>query len=131
MIIPGTKLNVIDNSGAKLVKCIRVNQTKNHNVGIIGSVLLVHIIKRKHSRIIKKKDLYYGLVTMIQQDIIRKDGSVIKFYDNRILLFTVSHKFLGTRIYGVVLQEIQTNLKMNKKDKQKYLKVMSYSSSII
>jgi len=68
---------------------------------------------------------------MIKRHIVRSDGLILKFSDNRVLLFTHAHKFLGTRVYGPIIQEIQTNLHINKKDKQKYLKILSYSSSII
>jgi large subunit ribosomal protein L14 len=131
MIYSESKLAVADNSGAKLVKCVRILSCKNYDIGSVGSFLLARVVKKKHSKKIKKKVLYYGLITMIKQRIRRYDGTVIKFTDNRVLLFSNAYKFLGSRVYGPLMKEIRFNLHKNKKQKQKYLKVISYSNSII
>jgi large subunit ribosomal protein L14 len=131
MIYTDTQLTVTDNSGAKRVKSIRVISNKNRDIGIVGSTLLVRVVKKKHAKKIKKKLLYYGLITMIKQLVKRSDGTIIKFNENRILLFTSSYKFLGSRVYGPLMREIRFRIYFNKKEKQKYLKVISYFTSII
>jgi len=47
MIFSETKLNVADNSGAKVVKCIRILNRKNFTVGSFGNLLLIRILKKK------------------------------------------------------------------------------------
>lgn len=131
MIHKETKLSVADNSGAILVKCIRIISSKNHKIGSVGSLLLVRIIKKNHSKKVKNKVLYYGLVIMVKQYLKRKDGTIMKFNDNRLLLFSNSYKFLGSRIYGPLMKEVHYHLSSNKKEKQKYLKVISYANSIL
>jgi large subunit ribosomal protein L14 len=64
MIFSGTKLKVADNSGAKLVKCIKVLGLGLKKAGFIGDLLLVTIKKVGKKRIKKKNNLswftYYG-----------------------------------------------------------------------
>lgn len=131
MIFPETKLTVADNSGAKHAKCIQILNRQNYNVGSVGNILLVRVVKKNHSRKIKKKTLYFGLVIMIKQYHTRKDGSILKFKDNRILLFSNTQKIIGSRIYSPIMMEVKTQLRMNKKEQQKYLKIFSYSTFII
>ena len=131
MIFPETKLTVADNSGAKYAKCIQILNRQNYNVGSVGSIILVRVIKKNHSKKIKKKVLYFGLVIMIKQYQIRRDGSFVKFTDNRILLFSNVQKIIGSRVYSPIMLEVKTQLFMSKKDQQKYLKVFSYSNVLI
>lgn len=131
MIRTESKLLVSDNSGAKTVKCIRVINSKNYNVGSIGDIILVRVVKKNHAKRVKKKLLYFGLIIMVKNSIIRQDGTVVKFNNNRVLLFSNSHKFLGSRIYSPLAKEIRSNLRIIKKEKQKYLKIFSYSLSLI
>jgi large subunit ribosomal protein L14 len=131
MIYPETKLTVADNSGAKYIKCIQVLNRQNYNVGSVGSVILLRVTKKNHSKKIKKKILYFGLVIMIKQYQTRNDGSVIKFTDNRVLLFSNAQKIIGSRIYSPIMVEVKTKLRTNKKEQQKYLKIFSYSTLLI
>ena len=94
-------------------------------------MILVRVTKKNHSKKIKKKVLYFGLVIMIKQYQIRRDGSFVKFTDNRILLFSNVQKIIGSRVYSPIMLEVKTQLFMSKKDQQKYLKVFSYSNVLI
>lgn len=131
MIYSESKLAVADNSGAKFVKCVRILSSKNHDVGRVGSILLTRVVKKNHSKKLKKKVLYYGLIIMIKQQVRRCDGTTIKFTDNRVLLFSNTYKFLGSRVYGPLMKEIRLHLHKNKKEKQKYLKIMTYANATI
>lgn len=133
MVFIGTKLKVADNSGAKLVKCIKVLGLGLKKTGFLGDLLLV-TIKKFGKKQIKKKIIYHGLVVMIKQQVIRKDGSVVRFAQNRVILFSkdeTKSKFLGTRLYGGIMKELKFQIYKNKKEKQKYFKVISYANSIL
>jgi len=52
-----SKLTVADNSGAKNVKCIRILSSKNGDVGNVGNLLLTKVVKKNHSKKIKKKNV--------------------------------------------------------------------------
>jgi len=136
MICLQTKLKIADNSGAKIAKCIKVLGFGIKKVGFIGNLILICIKKKKNKfkKKIKKKIIYHGLIVMVKQRVYRKDGTIVKFNDNRILLFSsggLKTKFLGTRVYGSIMKEIRQYIYENKKNKQKYAKLVSYCDSII
>jgi large subunit ribosomal protein L14 len=129
MIFTETKLTISDNSGITNTKCIRIiNSSKK---ATIGSIILMRAIKKNHSRRTKKKALYFGLIIMVKQYYKRYDGIIIKFTDNRSILFSKAIKFIGSRIYGPMMKEIKSKLQINIKQQQKYLKVLSYSKMLI
>lgn len=135
MIYKQTQLKVADNSGAHIVKCIKIIGTNKKN-GCIGNFILLTIKSKKQStkKKLKKKLIYHGLITMVKQNIIRLDGTIIKCNQNRILIFVNSNsqtKFLGTRIYGPIMRELKYNINTSKKTKQTYLKLLSYTQIII
>lgn len=131
MIYKESKLNVIDNSGVVSVKCIRIINSKAKTVGKVGNIILARIYIKNIDSLLKQKTLYYGLIIMIKQNIIRKDGIVIKFNNNCVLLFSNVYKFLGSRVFGVIMKEIFFFSTGNKKEKQKYLKILSLCDFII
>jgi large subunit ribosomal protein L14 len=130
IIIKESKLKVIDNSGAKLVKCIKISGF-GKKFGSVGSLLLVTILRQNYTKKINKKNIYYGLVVSTRQYIQRGDGSFLKFGENKIILFSKVFKLLGTRLYGPLTQEIRSRIYLNKKEKQKYLKILSYATHIL
>ena len=131
MINIQTKLHIVDNSGGILGRCIKIINSAKNTTGFIGSLILITIIKKKKKKKFKKRNVYYGLIIMISQYIKRKDGTFIKFNDNRVLLLSKNYKFLGSRVYGVNLKELKFQILKNQNKKQKYFKLLSYSNSII
>lgn len=126
-----SKLKVVDNSGAKIAKCIRICVSGIKKVGSVGDLILVTITKRKHQKKIKKNNIYYGLIITVKKCVRRYDGIFIKFTQNRILIFSKNYKFLGTRIYGPIMKEIKIHIYKDVTKKQRFLKLISYSNAII
>jgi large subunit ribosomal protein L14 len=114
MIHNETKIKIADNSGATLAKCIKIVSANNKTTGRVGNMILVSIKKKKHQKKIKKKIIYYGLIIMIAQSSKRKDGSFIKCSENRILIFSLNHKFIASRIYGPIMQELKIQIHKTK-----------------
>lgn len=130
MVIKGSKLYSADNSGAQILTCIDVLK-KNNSVAIIGSTLLLSVKLFVHTKKLKKKILYFGLLVTTRQLTYRVDGSAIKFGRNRVLIFSRQFKFLGTRIYGSISKDIRLKLSLGVLDKKKYHKALSYASSVV
>ena len=124
-----SKLKVVDNSGAKWAKCISVKRKGKYPKATIGMLILVSLKKFSNRKKVNKRIIYVGLIVGVSYWIYRIDGSFIKFFSNRVLLFTKQFKFLGTRIYGSVLKEIKTKSTKEKKNKKYFQKIFSYSSS--
>jgi ribosomal protein L14 len=64
MIIVGTKLNIVDNSGGKIAKCIKIKSKKNK--ASIGNIILVSLKKFLNRRKVNKRIIYIGLIVGIK-----------------------------------------------------------------
>jgi large subunit ribosomal protein L14 len=127
MLYKESKLQIVDNSGGKWVKCISVRKKGKNPVATTGMLILIVLKKISIKKKLKKRIRYIGLVVSTSYWILRFDGTFIKFFSNRVLLFNKNFKFLGTRIYGSVLKEIKINNLKNKKNQKYFHKVFSYS----
>src|SRR3989338_1199072 len=104
MLQKESKLIVADNSGAALVKCVRVVKK---NYGTLGNFVLtvLQVFSRKKKLVKKKKNL--GLVISTVKFKRRLNGVFIRFSKNRVIIFIEKNKFAGTRIYGPLCKEIR------------------------
>jgi large subunit ribosomal protein L14 len=114
MIYTGSLLHVCDNSGVKMVKCLKVLGRKPKNYGKIGDILVVNIQRIKINSKIKKKEIYKGIIVRLRKQIKRIDGSCISFGKNSIVLLNNKGFPIGNRIIGPVSKElrIKKNLKL-------------------
>jgi len=131
MIQIESKLKVVDNSGAKLAKCIKVKKKGKYSVATVGMIILVSLKKFSNRKKVNKKIIYFGLIVGVCFWVKRIDGIFIKCFSNCLLLFNKQFKFLGTRIYGSILKEIKFISLKEKKSKKYFKKIFSYSPSII
>jgi large subunit ribosomal protein L14 len=60
MIKIGTKLLVVDNSGAKLAKCIKL--MGKQKISVVGNLISVTLSNLKNSKKVKKRIIYLGLI---------------------------------------------------------------------
>jgi len=131
MLYLESQLKVVDNSGAKWAKCISIKKKGRHPSATVGTIILVSLKKFSNRKKVNKRIIYVGLIIGISYWISRLDGSLIKNFSNRLLLFNKQFKFLGTRIYGSILKEIRVKNLTEKKNKKYFQKIFSYSSSAI
>jgi large subunit ribosomal protein L14 len=106
MIQRTTILNVIDNSGAKEVYCIKVRNGYKKRYGEIGDELVVSIrdIRYKKKKIlkIKKGDVCTALLTRTKFAIKNYALESISFLENAVVLLNNKKKLIGTRIFGIL-----------------------------
>ena len=105
MIQTGTLLNVIDNSGARQVKCLKIFKGYKRRYAFAGDFVLVSVKnlreKRKEFSRVKKGDICKALIvrTKVSPWINHKTES-FSFLDNAAILLSKQEKLLGTRIFG-------------------------------
>ena len=108
MIQTQTTLKVFDNSGAKIVKCIKVLGGFKKKIAKLGETIIVSIQKlRKNSQKnskIKKGDIHKALIIRTKNVHNHKDGSQIKFNENAVVLIDKQNMPLSTRIIGPIPQ---------------------------
>jgi len=108
MIQERTMLNVADNSGAKLVQCIRVLGGTRRRYARIGDIIVVAVKVAEPRRSVKKHEVVRVVVVRQKQSFRRKDGSYIRFDDNAcVVLEGKSKEPKGGRISGPVARELK------------------------
>ena len=72
MIQVKTNLVVTDNSGAKVVECIKTLKYSKRNNATIGDLIVVSVKKALTRKKIKKGQVIFGLIVRINKNIKRK-----------------------------------------------------------
>jgi large subunit ribosomal protein L14 len=104
MILISTILNISDNSGGRLGKCIHIYKKKSK--ASIGDMILISIKTYNPKKKIKKGEMYLSLIIRIKKFFFY-NNSFIKFDDNAIILLNKKFLPLGTRLFGVSLRTIR------------------------
>ena len=86
MIQAETKLNVADNSGAKLLLCIKVLGGSKRRYASVGDLVVVTVKEAMPNSKVKKGEVMRAVVVRTAKEIRRPDGSYIKFDDNSAVL---------------------------------------------
>ncbi len=112
MIYPETFLNVIDNSGAKIVRIIRILKTFGRRCGRIGNltICVVQTLRKKGKIKVKKKQICYGLIMRTRINQLTSANFYTKFFNNAVILLNKNTlKPLGTRFFGLCSSKLRNN----------------------
>lgn len=107
MIQPETKLKVADNTGAKLVECIRVLGGTKRRYAQIGDIIVVAVKEANPKGAVKKKAVERAVVVRQVKTFHRKDGSSIRFDENAVVILDKDKQPKGTRVFGPVARELR------------------------
>jgi large subunit ribosomal protein L14 len=107
MIQAETKLTVADNSGAKVLYCIKVLGGTRRRYASIGDIVVVAVKEAIPNAKVKKGDVLKAVVVRTKKEIRRSDGSYIRFDDNSAILINAHKEPIGTRIFGPVARELR------------------------
>lgn len=123
MVQPQTRLRVFDNSGAKVVQCIKI---PNKRCSSWGSLILVSIkqlrSKNKMKLKIKKGSVVFAYVLKATLPLKRVGGSRLKAAANGVVLLSKQLQPFSSRIFGVVPKELRTS---------KFLKIVTLSGTTV
>lgn len=107
MIQMQTKLDVADNSGAKLVQCIKVLGGSKRRTATVGDVVVVSVKEAIPRGRVKKGEVLKAVIVRTKKEIRRQDGSAIRFDSNAVVLVNPQGEPIGTRIFGPVTRELR------------------------
>ena len=107
MIQPESKLKVADNTGAKLVKCIKVLGGSKRRYARIGDIIVVSVKQASPKGIVKKKSVERAVVVRQVKEFGRKDGSYIRFDENAVVIINADKQPKGTRVFRPVARELR------------------------
>jgi len=128
MIQPQTKLIVADNSGAKIVQCIKVLGGSRKKKASVGDTIVASVksLRKTSSPTFKSKvdkgSVVKAIVIRTCKEVYRLSGERVSFGDNAVLLINDKGQLLGTRVFGPVQNELRA---------LKNTKLISLASSVI
>ncbi len=122
MIQTETKLKVADNSGAKLLTCIKVLGGSKRRYASIGDVIVVAVKEAMPNSKVSKGSVMKAVIVRTAKEIRRPDGSHIKFDDNSAVLINAQNEPIGTRIFGPVARELRA---------KKFMKIISLAPEVL
>jgi large subunit ribosomal protein L14 len=110
MIKIGTNVNITDNSGGTHGRVFTILGGTRHRTAYIGDVVVLSIKQAEPRKMVKRKDVVYGVVVRTRKAMRRKDGSYISFSDNAVVIINGKGKQAkeprANRIFGPVPREL-------------------------
>jgi large subunit ribosomal protein L14 len=122
MIQQETELEVADNSGAKLVKCIKVLGGSRRRYAAVGDIIVCSIREVAAGSAVTKGDVAKAVIVRTKNYIRRKDGSKLRFDSNSCVLLDDKNNPRGTRIFGPIAREVRD---------REFLKIASMAIEVI
>jgi large subunit ribosomal protein L14 len=107
MIQQETYLNAADNSGAKVLQCIKVLGGTRKRYATVGDVIVCAVKNAIPNAPIKKGEKVRAIIVRTKKEIRRPDGSYIKFDENAAVVIDNQLNPRGTRIFGPVARELR------------------------
>ncbi len=108
MIQNESKIKVADNSGARVVQCIRVLGGYKKRYARVGEVVIVAVKQATPHTPIKKGDVLKAVIVRTKKEIRRKDGTYLRFDENACVIVDKEKKEpKATRIFGPIAREVR------------------------
>lgn len=107
MIQTETYLDVADNTGAKLVRCIKVLGGSKRRYAGVGDIIVGSVRKALPGGDVKEGDVVKGVVVRTKRATRRADGSYVRFDRNALVIIDADNNPKGTRIFGAVARELR------------------------
>ena len=107
MIQTRTMLKVADNTGAKILQCVRVLGGSKRKYGRIGDIVVGTVKFAEPRRLVKKHEIVKAVIIRKKKSLKRPDGSYIRFDDNAVVVLGSGKEPKGGRIFGPVAREIK------------------------
>ena len=122
MIQEYTVCTVADNSGAKRAMCFRILGGTRRKVARLGDVVVVTVKEAIPGGTVKKSEVCKAVVVRTKSELRRKDGSLIRFSDNAVVIINEAGEPRGTRIFGPVARELRD---------KRFMKIISLAPEVI
>lgn len=122
MIQQESFLEVADNSGARIIQCIRVLGTGQQWVGTVGDVIVASVKDAIPRAGVKKGDVIKAVIVRTKKEIKRKDGSSIRFDTNAAVILNAQNEPRGTRVFGPVARELR---------EKKFMRIVSLAPEVL
>jgi large subunit ribosomal protein L14 len=115
-------LDVADNSGAKVVQCLKVLGGSRRRYAYLGDVITISIKEALPNSKVKKGTISRAVIVRTKRGQRRADGSYIRFDDNSAVLISPQGDPIGTRIFGPVARELRG---------KRFMKIISLAPEVL
>ncbi|MCY4414144.1 MAG: 50S ribosomal protein L14 [Alphaproteobacteria bacterium] len=122
MIQMQTRLKVADNSGARLVQCIKVLGGSKRRFAGVGDVIVVSVKEALPNGRVEKGSVQRAVVVRTAYAVRRDDGMDVRFDTNAVVLVNTKSEPIGTRIFGPVTRELR---------ERKMMKIISLAPEVV
>ena len=122
MIQQQTKLKVADNTGAKVIMCIRCLGGSHRKFATVGDVIVASVKSAIPNGVVKKGEVVKAVIVRTKKPIRRPDGSYVRFDENAAVIIREDKNPKGTRIFGPIARELR--------DKE-YTKILSLAPEVL
>ena len=122
MIQQYSRLKVADNTGARIIQCIRIIGRSQKTTASIGDVIIASVKQAVPNAAVKKGDVVRAVVVRTNKEFGRRDGSYIRFDENAAVLINNQGNPRGTRIFGPVARELRD---------RNYMKIVSLAPEVL
>ncbi|CAL8412648.1 unnamed protein product [Dictyota dichotoma] len=113
MIVSQSKLRIVDNSGGKWAKCIKVKGKAAKAFAVLGDTVVVSVqsLRQRHKSQVRlrvnKSEIHLGVLVQTRRFYKQVDGRVIRWGNNSIVLIGAKKNVLGTRISSTLPRELR------------------------
>ena len=122
MIQQESKLKVADNTGAKVIQCIRVMGGTGRRYARLGDTIIVSVKKAIPGGVVKKGEISKAVIVRAKKEVRRGDGSYIRFDENAAVLIDNQQEPKGTRVFGPVARELR---------EKQFMKILSLAPEVL
>lgn len=116
-----TSVAIADNTGARSAKMIGVLGTRS-KIANVGDIITAHVRESIPTASVKKGAVIKAVVVRTAAPIRRKDGSILRFDNNAIVVIDKDGNPKGTRIFGPVARELR---------EKKFMKIVSLAPEVL
>jgi large subunit ribosomal protein L14 len=100
-------LKVADNTGAKVVQCIKVLGSTRRRYAQLGDIIVVAVKSAEPRRIVKKHEVLKAVIVRQRKPYRRTDGSYVRFDDNAVVIVDANKEPKGGRLFGPIARELK------------------------
>ena len=128
MIQQETRLEIADNSGARVVGCIRVlggstrRQGFTRRTASLGDVIICSVKRAAPGSEVKAGEIVRCVVVRSAHPVRRADGSYVRFDANAAVIIDNDGNPKATRIFGAVARELR---------EKNFMKIVSLASEVV
>jgi len=123
MIQMQTRLDVADNTGAKIAQCIKVLGGSKRRYAGVGDIIVASVKKSIPGSDTKPGTVVRGVIVRTKKNVRRPDGTYVRFDRNAMVILDGDQENpKGTRIFGAVARELRD---------RGFMKIVSLAAEVV